>query len=222
MGRIVAAGWNGPKFGTAMADTFSKLERSRVMAAVRSVDTRPEMIVRKLVYSLGYRYRLHVRSLPGFPDIVLAARRKIIKVHGCFWHRHHCKAGRSTPASRRAYWAAEFERNQRRDEFVAVQLVKHDLPTPSPTLKDHAHLAPSIARKSSKTGGQKTDGGGRVTKLAHRSRPRSSTGAIPRPYATDDNLPPLAGSAKRQDPERRAVYARSSHGLASGRSQRYN
>ena len=94
------------------------------MAVVKSVDTRPEMIVRKLVYSLGYRYRLHVRSLPGCPDMVLASRRKIINVHGCFWHRHRCKAGRSHPASRRSHWVAKFSRNQQRDREVGRALRK--------------------------------------------------------------------------------------------------
>ena len=107
-----------------MADNISKLERSRVMATIKSVDTRPELVVRKLVYLLGYRYRVHMRSLPGCPDIVFASRRKIINVNGCFWHRHRCKAGQSTPASRREYWLPKFSRNQARDQLVRRALRK--------------------------------------------------------------------------------------------------
>ncbi len=85
------------------------------MRAVRGADTRPEMVVRRLVHRLGYRYRLHVRALPGSPDLVFPARRKVILVHGCFWHRHACKEGRSTPASRVDYWSEKFAKNVRRD-----------------------------------------------------------------------------------------------------------
>src|SRR5262245_1434965 len=69
-----------------MADTFTKAERSRIMAAVKGRDTTPELIVRRLVHSLGFRYRLHVHSLPGNPDMVFPRLRKIINVSGCFWH----------------------------------------------------------------------------------------------------------------------------------------
>lgn len=84
-------------------------------AAVRSKGTTPEMIVRRLVHSLGYRYRLHVRSLPGTPDLVFPAQRKIINVSGCFWHMHGCGRCR-IPASRRAYWVQKLERNAARDK----------------------------------------------------------------------------------------------------------
>ena len=69
-------------------DTLSKQERSERMGRVRRVDTKPEMRVRRLVHAMGYRYRLHVGSLPGCPDLVFARRRKVVFVHGCFWHRH--------------------------------------------------------------------------------------------------------------------------------------
>jgi DNA mismatch endonuclease (patch repair protein) len=98
-----------------MADTFTKAERSRVMAAVKGRNTTPELTVRRMVHSLGYRYRIHVDRLPGCPDLVFPARRKIILVHGCFWHRHHCSAGQSMPATRVEYWSAKFARNQARD-----------------------------------------------------------------------------------------------------------
>jgi DNA mismatch endonuclease, patch repair protein len=73
------------------------------------------MIVRKLVHSLGYRYRLHDRSLPGRPDMVFAKTKKIIFVHGCFWHRHHCALGDRVPKSRLDFWIPKLEENQRRD-----------------------------------------------------------------------------------------------------------
>ena len=98
-----------------MADTFTRAERSRIMAAVKGKDTKPEMVVRKLVWRLGARYRLHVQRLPGCPDIVFVSQRKVIFVHGCFWHRHSCPDGRSTPATRTKYWNAKFARNKARD-----------------------------------------------------------------------------------------------------------
>ncbi len=99
-----------------MADVFSRRKRSEIMRAVRSCDTKPEMVVRKLAWRLGYRYRLHVRSLPGCPDLVFPSRRKAIFVHGCFWHRHACSNGRSMPASRVDYWRQKFDRNRARDK----------------------------------------------------------------------------------------------------------
>jgi DNA mismatch endonuclease (patch repair protein) len=98
-----------------MPDQFSPAERSRIMRAVKSGDTTPEMVVRRLVHSMGYRYRLQCRELPGQPDLVLPRLGKVIFVHGCFWHRHACDAGQSTPASRVEYWKAKFERNVARD-----------------------------------------------------------------------------------------------------------
>jgi len=97
------------------ADFLSPAERSRQMALVRSADTKPEMLVRRLVHGMGYRYRLHDRSLPGCPDLVFASRRKVIFVHGCFWHWHNCKRGRRMPQNRRDYWQAKLLGNRRRD-----------------------------------------------------------------------------------------------------------
>ena len=98
-----------------MADTFSATERSKIMAAVRSKDTTPELVVRRLVHALGYRYRLHVASLPGTPDLVFPRLRKIINVCGCFWHMHTCGRCR-IPATRRRYWLAKLQRNAARDK----------------------------------------------------------------------------------------------------------
>lgn len=100
-----------------MADTFTKAERSRIMAAVKSKDTAPEMVVRRLAHSLGYRYRLHDRSLPGTPDLVFPRLRKVINVNGCFWHMHGCAYCR-VPSSHRRYWTAKLRRNATRDKRV--------------------------------------------------------------------------------------------------------
>jgi DNA mismatch endonuclease (patch repair protein) len=89
-------------------------QRSRIMAAVKSKNTSPELVVRRLVHSLGFRYRLHVPSLPGAPDLVFPRLKKIILIHGCFWHMHSCGACR-IPAIRRKYWLAKIQRNAARD-----------------------------------------------------------------------------------------------------------
>ncbi len=85
------------------------------MRAVKSRDTAPEMIVRRLVTALGHRYRLHRKDLPGKPDLAFIGRRKAIFVHGCFWHQHDCPRGARTPKSRRDYWAPKLARNKARD-----------------------------------------------------------------------------------------------------------
>jgi DNA mismatch endonuclease (patch repair protein) len=104
-----------------MVDTFTKSERSRIMAAVKSKDTAPELLVRRLVHSLGYRYRLHVRTLPGTPDLVFSRLSKIINVNGCFWHMHGC--GRChIPSSRTEYWTAKLRRNAERDKRTGQKL----------------------------------------------------------------------------------------------------
>jgi DNA mismatch endonuclease, patch repair protein len=85
------------------------------MARVRSTDTRPEMLVRKVVYALGYRYRLHAKDLPGHPDIVFRKYAKVIFVHGCFWHRHAGCALARLPKSRLDFWLPKLEGNRKRD-----------------------------------------------------------------------------------------------------------
>jgi DNA mismatch endonuclease, patch repair protein len=90
------------------------MNRSEIMAAIRSKDTEPELIVRRIVHAMGYRYRLHRSDLPGKPDLVFAGRRKIIFVHGCFWHQHGC-AYSHIPKSNVAYWAPKLKRNHARD-----------------------------------------------------------------------------------------------------------
>lgn len=98
-------------------DRVSPEIRSRTMRAIRSKDMKPELAVRRLVHSMGYRYRLHRHSLPGRPDLVFPGRRKVIFVHGCFWHQHSdpdCKISRR-PKSNRAYWLPKLDRNVARD-----------------------------------------------------------------------------------------------------------
>lgn len=96
-------------------DSLSKAERSERMGRVRSKDTKPEMAVRRLVHSLGYRYRLHVADLPGKPDLVFPSRRCVIFVHGCFWHRHAGCPRCRLPKSRLEFWKPKLEANKRRD-----------------------------------------------------------------------------------------------------------
>ena len=97
-------------------------DRSRTMRAVKSRDTTPELAVRKLVHGMGYRYRLYRQNLPGKPDLVFAGRKKVVFVHGCFWHRHNCARGARTPKSNQDYWIPKLDRNQQRDRQVRSQL----------------------------------------------------------------------------------------------------
>jgi DNA mismatch endonuclease, patch repair protein len=102
------------------ADSLTPQQRSDHMKHIRSKNTVPELTVRRIVYGLGFRYRLHVSGLPGKPDIVLRKLRKVIFVHGCFWHQHvECRDGR-LPTSRQEYWKPKLERNMTRDaEHIA-------------------------------------------------------------------------------------------------------
>ena len=97
-------------------DSISPKERSEVMARVRSTNSRPELCVRRIVFALGYRYRLHVRGLPGVPDLVFRSRKKVIFVHGCFWHRHANCALARMPKSRIEFWETKLEGNRQRDK----------------------------------------------------------------------------------------------------------
>jgi len=86
-----------------------------MMAGIRGKDTQPELLVRRALHATGFRYRLHVRDLPGKPDIVLPRYRAVVFVHGCFWHRHPGCAYATTPATRKDFWKAKLEGNRRRD-----------------------------------------------------------------------------------------------------------
>lgn len=98
-----------------MADVLTAEQRSRCMSRIRSKDTKPEWIVRQIVHSLGFRYRLHQAQLPGKPDLVFARLRKVIFVHGCFWHLHTCNLGRVRPATNASFWESKRNDNARRD-----------------------------------------------------------------------------------------------------------
>lgn len=109
----------------AMADTLSRMERSERMGRVRSVDTGPEIKVRRLVHKLGFRFRLHRKDLPGCPDLVFPRLRSAIFVHGCFWHRHpdpSCRLAR-LPKSRIDFWKPKLTANRQRDMRNEAALV---------------------------------------------------------------------------------------------------
>jgi DNA mismatch endonuclease, patch repair protein len=97
-------------------------QRSRNMARVRGKDTKPEMYVRKLVHALGFRFRLHRRDLPGCPDLVFPSRRKVIFVHGCFWHQHGGCPKAALPKTRRQFWRTKLAGNAMRDRRDIKQL----------------------------------------------------------------------------------------------------
>jgi DNA mismatch endonuclease (patch repair protein) len=98
-----------------MADVVDRATRSRMMSGIRGRDTRPEKAVRSFLHRAGFRFRLHVRDLPGRPDIVLPSHRVAIFVHGCFWHRHSNCRYAVTPGSRLNFWTEKFEANVQRD-----------------------------------------------------------------------------------------------------------
>lgn len=103
-------------------DRLTPTERSENMRRIRGRDSGPELVVRRLLHMSGYRYRLHRKDLPGRPDIVFPSRRKVIFVHGCFWHRHRgCKYA-YTPKSRTAFWEDKFGQNVQRDARVEAAL----------------------------------------------------------------------------------------------------
>ena len=92
------------------------------MQAVKSENTGPELAVRRLAHGMGYRFRLHRKDLPGKPDLVFPSRRKVIFVHGCFWHRHDCARGARVPVQNRAYWTKKIAGNKVRDKDVQAAL----------------------------------------------------------------------------------------------------
>lgn len=109
--------------GAEVVDSISPTMRSDIMSRVRSKDTRPELFVRRLIHGAGFRYRLHVRGLPGSPDLVFSSRKKVIFVHGCFWHSHvGCQHAR-IPKSRTDFWIAKLGANRVRDERNVHALV---------------------------------------------------------------------------------------------------
>jgi len=106
--------------------TEDPARRSRIMRRVKSTNTQPEMRVRRLVHGMGFRYRLHVKDLPGKPDLVFRRRRAVIFVHGCFWHGHHCPRGARIPKNNREYWQAKIACNIDRDARNQAKLAAED------------------------------------------------------------------------------------------------
>ena len=90
-------------------------KRSQIMRAVKGKNTAPEVLVRKIIYSLGYRYRLHGAHLPGTPDIYFTKQKKVVFINGCFWHGHDCKRGARLPKSNSVYWEKKIAKNRDRD-----------------------------------------------------------------------------------------------------------
>ena len=114
------------------------------MRAVKGRDTGPERVVRRLLHAMGYRFRVQVRDLPGRPDIAWKGRRKVVFVHGCFWHGHDCRRGSRKPVANAAFWAAKIERNRARDLANEARLTAAGWATLAVwecELKDRATLA---------------------------------------------------------------------------------
>lgn len=105
-----------------MTDKLTAQARSENMRRIRSRDTNPELAVRRSVHGMGYRFRLHVNSLPGRPDLVLPRHHKIIQVHGCFWHSHTGCPETHVPLTRRTYWGPKLARNKQRDKQTSAAL----------------------------------------------------------------------------------------------------
>ena len=105
-----------------VVDILTPEQRSALMARIRGKDTKPELMVRRLAHRLGYRYRLHRKDLPGKPDLVFSGRKKVIFVHGCFWHRHEGCGLAAEPKSRTGFWKKKFEQNMARDRKVVKHL----------------------------------------------------------------------------------------------------
>ncbi len=106
-----------------LADIVSPETRSRMMSGIRGRNTRPELVLRSALHARGFRFRLHVRDLPGKPDLVFPKHRAVIQVHGCFWHRHGCKKT-TNPSTNSEFWALKFRQNVERDVKTEAELVE--------------------------------------------------------------------------------------------------
>lgn len=105
-----------------MTDDLTPQQRSYCMSRIRSKDTKPEIVVRKIAHRLGCRFRLYRKDLPGKPDLVFPKLKKVIFVHGCFWHKHRCKFGRVKPSTNSEYWGNKRNGNVKRDRRHSVEL----------------------------------------------------------------------------------------------------
>lgn len=111
-----------PEEKRVMTDVFTPEKRSWLMSRITGKNTKPEIMVRRMIYSMGYRYRLHVKELPGKPDIVFRSRCKVIFVHGCFWHGHKDCSRSHRPSSNAGFWNDKIKANMQRDEKVIREL----------------------------------------------------------------------------------------------------
>lgn len=109
-----------------MTDVLTTEQRSFNMSRIKGRNTKPELAVRSLVHRMGYRYRLHCKELPGKPDLVFPRLRKIILVHGCFWHMHRCSYGTVVPQTNSEFWNDKRQGNVRRDRETIAVLKKND------------------------------------------------------------------------------------------------
>jgi len=107
-----------------MADVHTPEQRSFNMSRISGRDTKPEMLVRRMIHAAGFRYRLHVKDLPGKPDLVFPRAGMVVFVHGCFWHMHHCRYGKPVPASNADFWAQKRRGNAERDRRNRMALRK--------------------------------------------------------------------------------------------------
>jgi DNA mismatch endonuclease (patch repair protein) len=112
-----------------MSDVFTREQRSRIMRRVKGRDTKPELLVRSLVHRMGFRFRVQGRNLPGNPDIVLPRHRKVIFVHGCFWHGHKRCPRSKRPATNTAFWNRKLDGNVERDKRFRRELRRLDWKT---------------------------------------------------------------------------------------------
>ena len=106
-----------------MSDIFSSQKRSDIMSKISGKNTKPEILVRKFLFSKGFRYRINVKTLPGKPDIVLPKYKTVIFINGCFWHGHNCKKGK-LPSSNTDFWKEKISNNKSRDDKNSDLLVK--------------------------------------------------------------------------------------------------
>ena len=105
-----------------MTDVFTPAERSRIMSSIKGKDTKPELIVRRMLHGAGYRFRVHVENLPGRPDLYFSARAKAVFVNGCFWHGHEKCRRAELPKSNRKFWEEKIRKNVLRDERTRKEL----------------------------------------------------------------------------------------------------
>jgi DNA mismatch endonuclease, patch repair protein len=108
-----------------VADRLSPEQRSKHMARIRRAHTKPELIVRKILHALGYRFRIQAGNIPGRPDVAFTRRKKAIFVHGCFWHAHEACSLHHVPGTRREFWEAKFQRNKERDARL-LEAARHE------------------------------------------------------------------------------------------------